>query len=251
MKPKYLIYVLINPIDQRHFYVGKSCNGLNRPKQHFNPNLIDRSKNKHKVSIIRNIIKAGLKPEIDILEVLSNSKETNEAEKEWIAEYRRVGIILTNITDGGDGQTIGYRHSQEAKIKMSLCKSGERHPNYGKKGPLCPNYGKKHSQATKDILSKKLSGSNSYLYGKSGELNFMFGKKHSIDYKKALSKKKGGKPFLNETTGKIYYTLNEAASEAGNLSNGGIHNALKRVKRNRTGVSYRYLTDDEIKDLDT
>ena len=37
-----------------------------------------------------------------------------------------------NLTEGGEG-IVGYKHSLESKIKMSNDRSGEKHPNYGKK----------------------------------------------------------------------------------------------------------------------
>ena len=58
--------------------------------------------------------------------------EAKEIEISLIAELNtqddRYGY---NLTAGGDG-VCGFHHSEESKRKMSIAKSGERHPNYNK-----------------------------------------------------------------------------------------------------------------------
>jgi group I intron endonuclease len=51
-----------------------------------------------------------------------------------------------NLTCGGDG-VCGFRHSDESRHKMSLAKSGENHPNFGKH--LSPETCHKISEAQK------------------------------------------------------------------------------------------------------
>ncbi len=55
-------------------------------------------------------------------------------EKEQIKLYGRMdsGGPLTNMSDGGEGQT-GYRHTDDLKAKFSSRFSNERNPFYGKK----------------------------------------------------------------------------------------------------------------------
>ncbi len=43
----------------------------------------------------------------------------DESERSWIATLRSYGCRLTNMTDGGDGQSPGYSPSRSARKKMS------------------------------------------------------------------------------------------------------------------------------------
>ena len=87
----------------------------------------------------------------------------------------------------------GYKHTQEAKDKMSAAKRGKNHPQFGK--PIsqetkdkisAAKMGKKHSQETKD----KLSAAN-------------MGKKLSQETKDKLSAANMGKKHSQETIKKI------------------------------------------------
>jgi len=65
--------------------------------------------------------------------------------------------ILLNKSDGGEGCSGAIR-SEETLKKMSVAKSGENNPIYGKIGKDNPRYGKKHTQETKDRIRKSLQG---------------------------------------------------------------------------------------------
>lgn len=58
-----------------------------------------------------------------------------------------------NFSMGGDG-ILGYKHSQEARKKMSEAQKGENNPMYGKTGENHPMFRKKHSQETKKKMSE-------------------------------------------------------------------------------------------------
>ena len=47
------------------------------------------------------------------------------------------------------GSSIGRKHSDETKTKISDALTGENHPMFGKTGENHPNYGKTHSNETK------------------------------------------------------------------------------------------------------
>lgn len=59
----------------------------------------------------------------------------NDYEKLYIAQYRNCGLELLNLTEGGEGSK-GYKHTQEALLKMSIMGkgrfAGNKNPNYGK-----------------------------------------------------------------------------------------------------------------------
>jgi hypothetical protein len=47
----------------------------------------------------------------------------------------------------------GKLHTEEAKAKMSAAKIGEKHPQYGKTGESCPNFGRRHTDETRAKIS--------------------------------------------------------------------------------------------------
>ncbi len=47
-------------------------------------------------------------------------------EQERIDQLRRLGVKLTNMTDGGEGPS-GHRHTEEAKRKITEAQLGEKH----------------------------------------------------------------------------------------------------------------------------
>lgn len=46
-----------------------------------------------------------------------------------IAKFRHEGLVLTNLTDGGDG-TTGFIHNEDNLAKMSAVQSGKNNPRY-------------------------------------------------------------------------------------------------------------------------
>lgn len=111
---------------------------------------------------------------MDILDIAETKEELDKKEIEWIACYRRQGIPLYNISDGGTGGAP----------------SGVNHPGYGKKrtaeqkenirkshlGELNHNFGKPLSESTRKKLSAKLSGKGNPMYGRRGVDNPNYGK---------------------------------------------------------------------------
>lgn len=73
---------------------------------------------------IRQLLREDLSPEIDSLEICGSKPELVEAEVWHIAYWRSLGCRLTNLTAGGEG-CFGYRHSPEARRKMSAAKTGK------------------------------------------------------------------------------------------------------------------------------
>ena len=83
---------------------------------------------------------------------------------------------LTNMTFGGDG-SIGFKHSEESKAKISMIHKGRKLSDKHKKiisenntGKNNPFYGKIHTEETKRKISKENSGrydgKNNPFYGK-------------------------------------------------------------------------------------
>ena len=95
------------------------------------------------------------------------------------------------------GNSLGFRHTDEALAKMSIANTGERNPNYGKTGEQSPLYGKHPSEET---LAKR-----SIAY--TGEGNPNYGKHHSEETKRKISEALMGQQVSDETKRKISEAL--------------------------------------------
>ena len=79
-------------------------------------------------------------------------------EIEAIDVYKRRGLSLCNMTKGGEGFS-GGKHTEQARIKMSLERKGQKNGMYGKKRPEIT--GKNHHMHNPEIakkVSEKLKG---------------------------------------------------------------------------------------------
>jgi len=108
------IYSLTDPRTKEIRYVGKA---IDMDKRFYGHMLVHRS-NTHKSAWIKSLKRAGLKPEMDILETIHDSDDTDwqESERWWISYLRMIGCALTNQVDGGHG---GRRASAETRAKQS------------------------------------------------------------------------------------------------------------------------------------
>lgn len=113
------IYALCDPDTQEVRYVGKTDDIQKRYEQHI---WIKTSPNTYRKSWIKSLQKQGKQPLIKVLEEV-NASIWKERERWWIAEMRRQGARLTNLTNGGDG-IDGLRHTPESLKKMSEAHKG-------------------------------------------------------------------------------------------------------------------------------
>lgn len=146
----FFAYILKDPRNNKPFYVGKGKG--NRPFYHINEakqNKITKTTNKHKLNIIKSILKENLEVVVTKIEAPSE-EEAFEIEELLIAMLGRKDTgtgILTNMTDGGEGTS--------GKIKSYV---GVNNPNYGKTGSLCVWFGRKHTEETKKKISEGNKG---------------------------------------------------------------------------------------------
>lgn len=104
------VYALVDPRTDEIRYIGKTRDKVeHRVRRHYKR---AREAPKTHAHFWLRSLPSG--PRILILEECENPEH---AEKAWIAWGRRVGLRLTNATDGGDGSP-GYKHSPEAIQKM-------------------------------------------------------------------------------------------------------------------------------------
>lgn len=119
------IYGLKDPRTDRLRYVGKATDVKKRVQNHCCPSRLNGAT--HRQRWLRNLIEAGLKPEVLILETVSE-EDWQEAERRWIAHYREVGDDLVNFLDGGEGGAtfgrLGKSWSDETREKYRQTRLG-------------------------------------------------------------------------------------------------------------------------------
>ena len=143
---KILIYKLIDPTNNEIRYIGKTKNSLKkRLYEHLTKrNLVPKT---HKNHWIKQLLKLGLKPKIETLEI-TDINNWEGREMFHIKKLRDNGVNLTNLTDGGDG-ALGTKRSKESiqkvldtklkkygnfnlsnetKLKISKAHKGKTHP---------------------------------------------------------------------------------------------------------------------------
>lgn len=120
----YIIYALVDPLTKEWRYLGKSARGLVRCRDHLIEARANRRRS-YKLFWIRSLLSRGLNYIVEIVEECPTEERLNVAEQEWIAEARRVGVKLTNMTDGGDGglSRKGTKHSSKALERMRAAQS--------------------------------------------------------------------------------------------------------------------------------
>lgn len=109
-------------------YIGKSVKGIVRPKEHWRRRYEPKYSTIH---VYRWLRKCTNPPLVEVLEECQTKAELSTREQVWIAVYSATGR-LTNMTKGGEG-TVGRRHSEETKQKLSLAKKGKPGHSRGKK----------------------------------------------------------------------------------------------------------------------
>lgn len=188
------------------FYVGKGCGSraknLNNRGRYWN-NVANAAGG---VLIAYRV--SGVDEELSLL-----------AEMELIDAYRRRGVRITNITDGGEGAP-GWVPSEEAKRKIGEANKhtpkarGEQHGMYGKKhspeslakmraaqaardwGEKHPFYGKRHTAESKAKVSAARKGKCA------GAENPFYGKTHTPEIRRLLSEVQRGRKASDETRAK-------------------------------------------------
>lgn len=120
------IYLLIDPRCNTPRYIGKTSQDLRLRLNNHISNYSLKT-NTHKNSWIKSLKKKGLKPRIEILDIVPEI-DWQFWEEYWICQFKTWGFNLTNGTLGGEGNSggvgsKGYRHTVESKKRISIANS--------------------------------------------------------------------------------------------------------------------------------
>jgi group I intron endonuclease len=168
------VYGLKCPIENKCRYVGQTVQSLSK-RLYKHLYEIDKY-NSYKNAWLKKLRRLDLLIDIEIFIIEEcDVNQLSEREIFWIKEYRTIGYSLTNTTEGGDCGSLGHKHSDEAKKKIS--EAGKRQK------------GKKRTNETKDKISKSLIG----------KVGRNTGNSHSEETKKQISETKQGILSWNAT----------------------------------------------------
>ena len=201
--------------DYEPIYIGKG-KGI-RPQRHF---ILYKNSNTRFYNKLKSIILNNYKPEIIYLNKDLTEQEAFKQEVYFIKLIGRIenGGTLTNLTDGGDGQS-GFKFSDESKEKMSLNKIGEKNPMHGIH----------HNEDTKLKISLSKKGHISWNKGLSGIYSEETLKKMSDKGKLRIGEKTYDTWKLTNINGKIKIVnnLKKFCDD-----NGLVYNTLKDLDPN-------------------
>jgi hypothetical protein len=112
------IYVLVDPETRQPRYVGKTWIPPEKRLYQHVWGAKRTPKPQHRDYWIRTVLARGLTPEIEVIESgVWSPKEAYEREIHWIQGLRNLGVDLTNMTDGGEGNRGGVL-SEETRRKI-------------------------------------------------------------------------------------------------------------------------------------
>lgn len=143
-------------------YIGKTCHSI---QIRLNQHIKDSKKYKHYcANWIQSLLKNNLTPEVHlIVSVPKCSGGINEMY--WIRYYRDLHSNLVNISDGGDGASLGNKNGMGNKSHLGL----------------------ELSQTTKDKISQSLLGNK-----RAKDNHSWLGRKHSEESRVKMSQSKIG-----------------------------------------------------------
>lgn len=138
--------------DGMPFYVGKGGAARSHGRRSHD---FTNGRNKYH----RNIVSKHGKENILVFVFPCESEDQALADEiQQIAQLRREGYDLCNISDGGDSPMSGKKHSQETLAKMSAARTGKKRSAEFSKTMSLAKIGKKFSSEHKKNLSTSKKG---------------------------------------------------------------------------------------------
>jgi len=144
----YYVYELIDPRNNKVFYVGKG----KYKRMYYHYNIVNNNKNlinKHLENKLKQLINENLKPKY---KKIFESENEQECFKKEIKKIKEIGKEnLCNLTNGGESNG-GFIFSEKTKLLKSKQTSGSGNPMYGKK----------HNPETIEKIRNKMLEKNSH-----------------------------------------------------------------------------------------
>lgn len=113
------IYKLLHPETLEVRYIGKTKESLSR---RFHKHIGNRNGNSKVAKWIKHLYSNGQRPIIELIERV-DFQIWEEREIFWINHYRNLGTNLMNIANGGGSGNLGFKHTDEAKKRISILNS--------------------------------------------------------------------------------------------------------------------------------
>lgn len=205
----------------------------------------------------------------ETIAVCSDTKKLDELEKHYIAYYKANNSLYGyNETLGGEHGALGYTHSSEARLKMSIKKIGVVPHNKGKAWSLeirkkisesnkgKPKFllrGRKFSEEHKKHLSESRIGKTPWNKGKTnifsestlqrmsdvkkGRSTWNKGRSWSEEFKKILSESNPHKKQVIRSDGVVFSSIANAAKELG-VNRINVSRALRKKSKTVNGYTF-------------
>lgn len=209
-----IIYKITNKINGK-IYVGQTINSLQRRIAHYRGETDDRP-------IVNALQKYGMNNFIfEIIDKAASIEDLNEKEIFWIKKLNSTDrSIGYNIREGGANSPL----SPETKLKLSIQRTGEQNPFYGKH----------HSSDFCEKKSKLMIGKN----------NVMFGENHTDDTKQLIRESR--KDYVGENHPRWGATLTDETkskiSESLKIFNE--NQIIEVLKLRKLGLTYLELAKE-------
>lgn len=187
---RYIVYGLLDTrLGSSHYggirYVGKSTTGMKRPKTHLMSSALTRKKGGRLTAWLQAHANIGVKPEIEILEIVEHADDLSEAEIYWIGLMLLAGANLKNLTRGGDGAPGRvYTPTEATKKKIADANRGRSPSDETRAKTSATLTGRKRPQSVIDKMIKTKS---------------VMQYKHTDEWKKASSLRNLGRKHTEET----------------------------------------------------
>lgn len=206
-----IIYVFTNKINGKKYVGQTSRNFKERVGEHLRRNVtyFDKALKKYGISNF----------DYEIVDNACSIDELNEKEKFWIVKNDSMIPNGYNLCEGG-GVTVGYTHSMESKIKMSISKreSGVM------RGTNNHYYGKRHTPEIREKMAQKWTEERRNEQSRRSremDRSYLFVKVRNMD------------------TGEIYNSVKEASNVTGVLAT-HITRVCKGKRKSAGGIRWEY-----------
>lgn len=219
LKGKAGIYLWIHKESGKR-YIGSAFDLSKRLKDYYSTFYLKRTNNYICNAIIYHTHSAFYLSILEYIDIPTNL--TKEEARKLILESEQFYLDYIFSLDDSNiynilptaGSSLGHNLSEKTKALMSVAKSGENHPMFGK--TLSPEFkaklseaksgenhhmfGKSHTPESLAKISQAMLGENNPMYGIIGENSPMFGKKHSAETLVKMSEAKSGDnhPFFGK-----------------------------------------------------